>query len=64
MSEELLTVLPITHDEYAAALKEMVHERVFQNRRRDWTAQQARAEAMLAAAEAEAASTKPKKKEK
>lgn len=35
ISDELLAQAPITHDEHARALKELIHERVMQNRRRD-----------------------------
>lgn len=58
ISDELLATAPITNDEHARALKELIHERVMANRRKDADARQDAALAKLAAIEAEAASEK------
>lgn len=48
ISDQLLAQAPITHDEHARALKELIHERVMQNRRTDANTRQDAALAKLA----------------
>ena len=49
MTDELLAQLPITHDEHARALKDLVTERVMQNGRKDADARLGRSSAITEA---------------